>query len=279
MDKIGTGRTAEAYDAGDGKILKLFYSHISDSHVEREYSTNYLLAQKIDSMPKVYDKVTKDGRQGIVFQKITSIHMGSYMMQNPNRIPEVIRKFSQLHCEINSAVIDTNTLSIDTADTLIHRIQESSILSRAEKKIVSEYLTATDSKNLCHGDFHPENVLIDSNSNLWVIDWMTSVICSSMFDIARTYYLLRYGKSPEKKPLNVALVERLVCLYLSNTYYKIRIKNRSDTIKFDCYFFIILVLRLNDRIPEERSSLLKLIKRSRKKALHTMSVFLKPKTD
>lgn len=59
-------------------------------------------------------------------------------------------------------------------DTLRYNIAGAPLLSDEEKSLILNYLeTLPEGTHLCHGDFHPGNVLMDEQ--LWVIDWMTGV--------------------------------------------------------------------------------------------------------
>lgn len=275
MKLLGIGRTAEVYEIDENKVLKLFYDYMPYELVQKEYEISLLLSQKIMNMPKVFKLTTNDNRHGIVYQRIAGIHMGSFMQQKPNKISEVIKEFSLLHKEINETFINNTELEIDNTNDIVLRIQKSTLLSEDDKEVIKQYLLATDQKQLCHGDFHPENVLIDSNMKLWAIDWLTIVVCNKMYDAARTYYLLRYGQSPEKKTLFIKLLEKNVCLYLSNVYYRICITTLPEKELFRCYFFIIVILRFNDGIHEESKKLHKLIKHTKKRALKMMNTYLK----
>ncbi|MBP2115043.1 phosphotransferase [Paenibacillus silagei] len=52
-----------------------------------------------------------------------------------------------------------------------------------------------DGEKLCHGDFHPDNILMDSK--LWVIDWMTGVRGNPAADVARSVIMFSIGSMPE----------------------------------------------------------------------------------
>lgn len=275
MNRIGIGRTAEAFDVDNDCILKLFYENIPYELIKKEYDINILLSSQIKNMPKVVKLYTMDNRKGIVFQKIKGIHMGKFMSQNPSKISNIIREFSILHQKINQIVLDTNELIISDVNDIKANISKANCINESDKQVIINYLNTTDVKNVCHGDFHPENVLIDSSFNLWVIDWATIIICNKMFDIARTYYILRYGQSPEKKPIYVKLLENIVCRILSKTYFKNRILTITEKKMFRCFYYIILILRLNDGISEETTTLRKLIRANEKSALQEMNRYLK----
>jgi thiamine kinase-like enzyme len=274
VNRIGIGRTAEVFELDNEKILKLFYDGISPESVTCEYTISEALSRKIQNMPKVYELVTEGTRRGIVFQRIQGSHMARVMLKNPAAIPELVRKFSLLHKSILSVDLLGETLDLANATDIFKRCRESRQLTVREETIVERFLTASDTRQVCHGDFHPENVLVDSDGTLWIIDWITVVLCNKMFDIARTYYLLRYAQSPEKKPMLVRIVERMACTYISRTYYKNMIESREDKKMFTCFFFVMLLLRTGEGIPEEQGTLARLIRAKKKSALKEMQRYL-----
>ena len=275
MNKIGIGRTAEVFEIDHEKILKLFYDGISPESVTCEYDISAVLSRKIHNMPKAYELVTEGNRRGIVFQRIQGTHMARVMLKNPASIPDLVRKFSRLHRSILAVDLHDETLALADVTDIIDRCCKSRQLDAPEEDIVERFLNATDTGDLCHGDFHPENVLVDSDGTLWIIDWITAVLCNRMFDIARTYYLLRYARSPEKKPFLVRALERIARTYISRAYYRTMITSREDKKMFTCFFFVMLLLRTGEGIPEEKGTLARLIRTKKKKALKEMERYLK----
>ncbi len=274
MNRIGIGRTAEAFEIDNDKILKLYYDSVSHDSVKNEHDISTMISSKISNTPKVFELVTKENRLGIVFQKIQGPHMAKVMLQNPSAIPDLVYKFSELHKSILDASITSDNLTINDVTGIIERCRKSEMLTELEKDVVERFLSATDAKQLCHGDFHPENVLVADDGALWVIDWATAVLCNRMFDIARTYYLLRYAQSPEKKPVYVRAVEIIACKYISHAYYRNMITTREDKEMLECFFFVILLLRYNEGITEEQGLVGKLIRKNRKTAIREMERYL-----
>jgi aminoglycoside phosphotransferase (APT) family kinase protein len=45
---------------------------------------------------------------------------------------------------------------------------------------------------ICHGDFHPENVLVDGRAVSGVLDWPNALLAEPAFDVAATLNILRY---------------------------------------------------------------------------------------
>jgi len=52
-----------------------------------------------------------------------------------------------------------------------------------------------DGDTLCHGDFHPDNILI-SNGQAMVIDFMNVCHGDYLYDVARTVFLVQYTPVP-----------------------------------------------------------------------------------
>lgn len=51
---------------------------------------------------------------------------------------------------------------------------------------------------LCHGDYHPGNVLVDTNGKVLVIDFMNVCHGPWQYDVARTYVLISEGDIPKE---------------------------------------------------------------------------------
>lgn len=75
------------------------------------------------------------------------------------------------------------------------QILEAPMLSEEEKSVILKYLEKLpEGTRLCHGDFHPDNVLMDEQ--LWVIDWMTGVVGEPAGDAARSVVMFSLGAMP-----------------------------------------------------------------------------------
>jgi aminoglycoside phosphotransferase (APT) family kinase protein len=79
-------------------------------------------------------------------------------------------------------------------------------------------LMATDDVVVCHGDFHPLNVLVDRDGSMGVIDWTDACIADRHHDVGRTasLYGLAYvlaGSAPERVALR-GIRKRLVSWHL-----------------------------------------------------------------
>jgi thiamine kinase-like enzyme len=262
LKRIGFGRTAEFYEISNERVVKLFYSDFSNEMAQTEYSINNRIAKMLPSIPKVYELVKIEGRNGIVFERIEGDTLSHYLARNPLKVLRTANRFASLHREVNDVVLQ-NIGSDDQKD----KIKRSKILTESEKEVLINFLDKTNSNNLCHGDYHPENVMVAGDDSMRIIDWMTAFAGNPLLDIARTYYLLRYGRSPEKKPLITQGLESILKLVFSKRYLKQRLIRQADKKLFPYFYFIIQVTRLEDNILIENVKLEKKIMRKKGKLI------------
>ena len=133
-------------------------------------------------------------------------------------------------------------------------------LSQDKKKAILDILSdLPDENSICHGDFHPDNILM-SQSGPIVIDWPHAPEGSSIADVARTSLVLQHGAIPEfitGKAIIMAARGLFHRFYLSR-YMKLRRVLKSG---LDQWTLPVAAERLDDGIPEEQEALLRLIDR------------------
>ncbi len=182
---VGVGNTAEVFDYGDGKVCKLFYQGYPKEAVEREYRNAMEVERLGLPVPKVYETVTLDGRNGIVYEKIEGKSMLECIFENQEGAAALLERFVQIQKEwltaYSDAVLSYKEFLIELAKG---KEQADAILS-AETEALPE------GDVLLHGDFHPGNVLITPDNRAVVIDFMNVCRGPALYDIARTYFLLR----------------------------------------------------------------------------------------
>ncbi len=262
MKRIGFGRTAEFFEISNEKVVKLFYPEFSSEMAQNEYSINNSLAKKLPSIPKVYELVKIEDRNGIIFERIAGDTLSHYLLNNPLQIMRTVKRFASLHRKVNNVELE-NIGNNDQKD----KIKRSKILNETERDILISFLDKTKSNNLCHGDYHPENVMISENDSMRIIDWVTAFTGNPLLDIARTYYLLRYGQSPEKKSIIKHLLERIFKLIFSKRYLKKRLISHDDKKLFPYFYFVIQVTRLEDNILIENVKIEKKIMKKKGKMI------------
>jgi aminoglycoside phosphotransferase (APT) family kinase protein len=224
---IATGRTAEIFPYSDGKILKLFLSTTPKSWIDKEIEIGRYIQEAQLPVPKVYERADINNRIGIVYERIEGPSLLHELATKPWMVVSYGRLLAKLHLQIHEV------LAPDALET--QREWATGGISSSEKitedlkvRILQILRTLPDGNILCHGDFHPGNILLTSNGPV-IIDWMTVSKGVPGGDVARTSIILEAAKVPEGTPLRW-LVEWIRKIFLE-TYLKTYFQSRPEIKK------------------------------------------------
>jgi len=247
MEMIGQGNTAQIYEYGEGKILKLFRTGIDDVIASGEYDkacTAYeVLGEKV---PKVYGKAEYEKRFGIIYEKVEGKDMLKMMLSDLFHVKRYSRQLAQYHVSIQQ---ETDKALPTVKEKLKADIEAVSDLDEKEKRQIGKVLSALpEGKTLCHFDFHPGNIMIRKNKPV-ILDWMTACVGNPCADAARTCMMLQYAEIPRVPGiinfLFHVIKKRIFHFYLSE-YLKLT-GFSEDKIKE--WYLPIMVARLREWIP------------------------------
>ena len=269
MKKIGAGRTAEVYDYKDDKVLKLFYSAFSTKIIEDEYLIAKNISTTTSLVPKVYDIVHTRNRTGIVYEKIKGEMLSDYLSGNIISTRKIIRKFVQTQRRISN--INVENVPSHT-NKLRQKITGSCLLSDSEKEIVLKYLSIINNNELCHGDYHPENVFVDQNHDFKVIDWANMFVSNKYLDIARTYYLIKSGQSLNGKTKLGSLIEWFGRQIIAKLYWEeVKAEEGRKEYFLPC-LFIVIITRYDENIEQEKKRIYNYVRKNKEKMLKAMDI-------
>lgn len=250
---IGQGRTAEVFEYGQDKILKLFRADMPKNMIEKEYEFSTNICKVIKCVPKVYTFIEADDRCGIIYERINGKTMMEVIASKPWRAKKEAQCLAELHKAIQQKV---DFELYDCKASLKYNISKTELLDNNVKNRLYEYIDKLEDNNiLCHGDFHPENVLITDNGPV-VIDWMTAARGNPLFDVARTSVLLKFGGVPEKSYL-----EHKIINYGRNKFYSEYIKQYIKITgiqleKIEQWELPVAAARLVEWLPKEEKQVL-----------------------
>jgi hypothetical protein len=123
-----------------------------------------------------------------------------------------------------------------------------------------------EGNSLCHGDFHPANVILSPKGPV-IIDWADASSGDPLADVARTVVLLRFGPLAEPDPVRRTLFRTLGFLFLGaylRHYKRLTGGNEARLMK---WLTVSAAARLGHGITEERAALMTFVRR-RLKASH-----------
>ncbi len=193
---IGTGNTADVFDIGGNKVLKLFHAGHPQRDVEREFQNSLLMNQTGLPIAKSYEMVSVKGRTGIVCDKIE----GEPLLDLVVRTGEVER-YTMVLAAFHKRILQKNMpAASDFKKNIGYGIRCAGELApEGKEKLLRLLDTLPDGEALCHGDFHHSNVLWDGEQ-AWAIDFMDVCRGHRNFDIARTLYLTEFSRMPQDFP-------------------------------------------------------------------------------
>lgn len=213
---LGQGNTAEIYQYGEQRVLKLFRGNMPVTPIENEYKIAFLVQDQLQNVPRVYGMVKYKNRYGIVYEQIIGKGMIRVFEQHLFHIKQYARLFASIHVSIHNQDIDVHT---SVKEKLSQDIDSACDLTSNEKEKIKNYLnTLPDKKKLCHFDFHPGNIIFRDNDPV-IIDWMTGCTGNPNADVARTLLLMRMGEMMHINPFAGAFLH-LIMKKIGTAYFK-----------------------------------------------------------
>lgn len=183
--RIGKGNTAEVFEYGNGKICKLFFEGYPHEYAELEFQNAKEMYKNKIRIPAPFQIVTAENRTGIIYEKIEGETLSSVMAKEKKSIDKLLNMFVHLQLDILSHH-SRNVLSYKEYLTAMLKNKEI-----ANPAILNVIKSLPEDDCLLHGDFHPNNILITPDGTPVIIDFMNVCYGPSLYDIARTYFLIK----------------------------------------------------------------------------------------
>ncbi len=194
---VGTGNTADVYDIGDNKVIKLFHTGFySQNEIEREFYNTILAGQAGLPVAKAYKIVSLENRTGIIYDKLP----GETLLEIMFRTGEV-KTHTLTLASMHKRILSMSLPSVESYKKKIqYRIRRSEKLpSKSKTRLLTILESLPDGNSLCHDDFHFSNVLWDGKQ-AYMIDLMDICKGNRSFDIARTLYLIEFPRVSKDVP-------------------------------------------------------------------------------
>lgn len=270
---IGQGNTAEIYNWGVDKILKLYRKGLPTTLCQDEFEKTMKANQLIKVVPKPIDIIFDNERIGAIYQKINGKTMLKKMLEKPWMFTKYAKLLAKYHADIQKP-IKSEFPSVKMK--LKGDIEAVDLLTETEKQYLYKYLDfLPNGSALCHFDFHPDNVIV-SNSNYCIIDWMTACKGDRLSDVARTGVILNFSKIP-RVPVVVNFILSIFQKQVFKIYLKeyLRITNAPlESIKK--WELPVAAARLREWVPEqEKQQLLNYVRRNLEKQNNKKTVNIK----
>jgi aminoglycoside phosphotransferase (APT) family kinase protein len=252
--------TGNLYAWENGQILKLYGEDVPADWVMRLGQTERALYDAGLPVPWVGETLEIDGLLGQVYERIEGETIAAIVLgateQDAGRVEELARVFAAMHAKIHSYEPGGDLLALPQQRQLLPMVIRR--LENLPAELAEATLEAFDQlpggDRLCHGDFHPYNVLIGPRGPV-VIDWNNAHIGNPLEDVARSRLMLAGATRTE--PTARAVLDQFGRTYVE--CYSELVPEWSAS-EIDAWGPVVAAVRLVDGIAEIEEWLLEQIR-------------------
>lgn len=254
---VGNGRTAEVFAWGEDQILKLYRPEMPRDWVGHEAAIGRLVAQAGLAAPAVVDVVEVEGRLGIVYERIVGPSMLDALARRPWALFHSARQFAELHAAMHAC--RREALPPQRSGLTRAILHAPALPAAARDKALAALARLPDGDALCHGDFHPDNVIMSPRGPI-VIDWTTASRGNPIADVARSVLMFRMAALPPHIPAGQRLLIQFLRARFRAAYLRAyRGRRACPDAELEAWIPVLAAARLNERIALEEASLLRLV--------------------
>ena len=186
---IGSGKEAEVYEYGE-LVLKLYRAHASKSAPFREAAALAIIEPFALPAPNAHEVGQYEGRWGVVMTRASGPSFADAMIsgsaQNPDYLSEMVRLHRRMHDQPCVGLPELKA-------RLVSNIRRAAHLDAAcQRRLLDKLGTMPDGDRLCHGDFHPWNI-VGSPGQAVVVDWLDACRGNPAADVCRSYVLMHHA--------------------------------------------------------------------------------------
>ncbi|WP_032121140.1 aminoglycoside phosphotransferase family protein [Clostridium amazonitimonense] len=238
---IGVGNTATVYEWEEGKVLKLFYEGYPKKSVEKEFHNAMAIRNMNFAKPKAYEIISCKERMGIIYDRVEGESLLDWVIKTGD-----VEKCAVYMAKLHKAILQNSINNVPHyKDFLKLHIPKEPSVNLNKEEVLQRIDKLPDGSALCHGDFHPGNILI-SNGHAIVIDFMNLCHGDFLYDVARTVFLIEYT------PVPVELEHREMLLEFKKTLADLYLMQMNVTReRIQDYLTVIITVRKGECPNEE----------------------------
>ncbi len=186
---LALGRTAEIYAWQAGKVLKLYRPGFGEGLPEYEQRVAQIVFNAGIAAPQPFELIRVNGRVGLVMERVEGRSLVDSFFARPWRTGWAARAFAALQAAMHVAPAPGLP---EQQPRLKDRISHAPGLPDSlREKLLRRLDVLPTADRLCHGDFHPGNVILSQRGPL-TIDWVDACSGHPLADVARSTLLLLY---------------------------------------------------------------------------------------
>jgi aminoglycoside phosphotransferase (APT) family kinase protein len=190
MRLLGSGRISEVFLDGDD-VVKLQASGVGPEEAEREKRVLELLTHTPLNVPRAKGIVEIEGRWGLRMTRMPGQPMADLALESGDGAA-----FVATLAQVHASVLNCSGAGLPSLrERLRQRIKVAPKLAETlRKRLLAGLDEMPDGDRLCHGDFHPFNIIQDGETYS-IIDWPDAASGAPAADVARTYMIILLYRS------------------------------------------------------------------------------------
>lgn len=189
--KIAWGANGEVYRLDSENIVKVFAEKVPIETIERErelakQALIFGIPTALSYMVSIMEEEGKPVRYGIVFEALDADTLSIHLKDRSDTYEEYANEYAELYKTIHETVDDTGAFS-SIKDIYMEAIEECSVYYTDEEvsKLRGLVESVPDRKTLIHGDYHPNNIMVQ-DGELMLIDMGDMSTGHPVFDFLAT---------------------------------------------------------------------------------------------
>jgi aminoglycoside phosphotransferase (APT) family kinase protein len=184
---LGSGKAAEVFEFGTA-VIKLYRSGVPKRSAFREAAVLALVEMLGLPVPQAIGVRQVGARWGVIMTRAEGPSFADVMRAQPERVPDYLKAMARLHSRVHG---HPGTELGSLKARLASNIKQATKLGEARQTVLLEQLgTMPEGEHLCHGDFHPLNILGPPGSEI-VVDWPDATRGDPAADVCRSFVLIR----------------------------------------------------------------------------------------
>ena len=243
---IARGRTADVYPWDDKHVLKLFHNWFEFEDIEYELRIAHAVHTSGVKTPAVKELIQVEGRNGLIYERVDGRSMVEIFSQKPWLVFSYSRALARVHVEMHECVFKADVPH--QHDKLRNKIDHADALTPSLKnKLLTELESLPRGDRVCHGDFHPANILITRDDTI-VIDWIDAARGNPLADVARTSIIFLGAANTRQIPNTIEKIFTKIshAIYLRE-YFRLRPHGMDE---YRRWLPIVAAARLTEGMPE-----------------------------
>lgn len=233
---LGSGKEAEVYECGE-LALKLYRPGRSKASAFREAAILSIIERLGLPSPNVHAVGDYGGRWGLLMDRAPGASFAEQMMSTAPTA--CIEAMVQLHRRIHAQ--PGGGLPSLKARLFANISRAASLTDASRERLLLQLSALPDGDRVCHGDFHPWNIL-GSGEDVMIVDWLDACSGSPAADACRTYLLMRHA------------LPAAATAYLE-IYVEMAGLSSDDVL---AWLPVVAAARLAEGVPDENNELMRL---------------------